>query len=106
MGLKDPMKKKKARMMVRMNFEEKYKSGKNKWFFQKLDSKCRSYEISSSLPSLCPPREDVVKRLTELNLDHCCLQQQQPPPPQPTTTPTTPTTTTTATTATTTRTTT
>merc|ERR1712211_195961 len=33
---KDPMKKKKARMMVRMKFEEKYKSGKNKWFFQKL----------------------------------------------------------------------
>jgi len=34
--LKDPMKKKKARMMVRTKFEEKYKSGKNRWFFQKL----------------------------------------------------------------------
>eukprot|EP00088_Acartia_fossae_P070352 TRINITY_DN93_c0_g2_i2.p1 TRINITY_DN93_c0_g2~~TRINITY_DN93_c0_g2_i2.p1 ORF type:complete len:137 (+),score=47.01 TRINITY_DN93_c0_g2_i2:38-448(+) len=34
--LKDPMKKKKARNMVRSKFEEKYKSGKNGWFFQKL----------------------------------------------------------------------
>merc|ERR1712156_683491 len=34
--LKDPMKKKKARHMVRTKFEERYKSGKNKWFFQKL----------------------------------------------------------------------
>jgi len=34
--LKDPMKKKKARMMVRTKFEEKYKTGKNRWFFQKL----------------------------------------------------------------------
>merc|ERR1712098_3283 len=34
--LKDPMKKKKARHMVRLKFEEKYKSGKNKWFFHKL----------------------------------------------------------------------
>merc|ERR1712219_41127 len=34
--LKDPMKKKKVRMMVRTKFEEKYKAGKNKWFFQKL----------------------------------------------------------------------
>lgn len=34
--LKDPMKKKKARMMVRTKFEERYKSGKNRWFFQKL----------------------------------------------------------------------
>merc|ERR1712137_835146 len=34
--LKDPMKKKKARHSVRTKFEEKYKSGKNKWFFQKL----------------------------------------------------------------------
>jgi len=35
-SLKDPMKKKKARFMVREKFEERYKSGKNKWFFQKL----------------------------------------------------------------------
>ena len=35
-SLKDPMKKKKARNMVRTQFEERYKSGKNKWFFQKL----------------------------------------------------------------------
>merc|ERR1711976_153299 len=35
-SLKDPMKKKKARFMVRTKFEERYKSGKNKWFFQKL----------------------------------------------------------------------
>jgi len=34
--LKDPMKKKKARNMVRTKFEERYKSGKNRWFFQKL----------------------------------------------------------------------
>ncbi|XP_023320747.1 60S ribosomal protein L27-like [Eurytemora carolleeae] len=34
--LKDPMKKKKARNMVRTKFEEKYKTGKNRWFFQKL----------------------------------------------------------------------
>ena len=34
--LKDPMKKKKARFQVRTKFEERYKSGKNKWFFQKL----------------------------------------------------------------------
>merc|ERR1739847_149610 len=34
--LKDPMKKKKARHMVRTKFEERYKSGKNKWFFHKL----------------------------------------------------------------------
>merc|ERR1712095_138122 len=34
--LKDPMKKKKARNMVRTKFEERYKTGKNKWFFQKL----------------------------------------------------------------------
>merc|ERR1739844_825656 len=34
--LKDPAKKKKARHMVRTNFEERYKSGKNKWFFHKL----------------------------------------------------------------------
>ena len=32
----DPMKKKKARHMVRTKFEERYKSGKNRWFFQKL----------------------------------------------------------------------
>ena len=35
-SLKDPMKKKKARNAVRTKFEERYKSGKNKWFFQKL----------------------------------------------------------------------
>merc|ERR1712130_492465 len=34
--MKDPMKKKKARHMVRTKFEERYKSGKNRWFFQKL----------------------------------------------------------------------
>merc|ERR1711941_107662 len=34
--LKDPMKKKKARNMVRTKFEERYKTGRNKWFFQKL----------------------------------------------------------------------
>merc|ERR1712058_74433 len=34
--LKDPMKKKKARNMVRTKFEERYKSDKNRWFFQKL----------------------------------------------------------------------
>lgn len=34
--LKDPMKRKKIRFQTRVKFEEKYKSGKNKWFFQKL----------------------------------------------------------------------
>merc|ERR1712083_367620 len=34
--MKDPIKKKKARNMVRTKFEERYKSGKNRWFFQKL----------------------------------------------------------------------
>ncbi|KAI5692580.1 60S ribosomal protein L27 isoform X1 [Diaphorina citri] len=34
--LKDPMKKKKIRFQIRMKFEEKYKAGKHKWFFQKL----------------------------------------------------------------------
>ncbi len=34
--LKDPMKKKKARNMVRVKFEERYKTVKNKWFFTKL----------------------------------------------------------------------
>merc|ERR1712004_929243 len=32
--LKDPMKKKKARHIVRTKFEERYKEGKNKWFFK------------------------------------------------------------------------
>ena len=36
MLFQDPMKKKKARHMVRTKFEERYKSGKNRWFFQKL----------------------------------------------------------------------
>lgn len=34
--LKDPVKRKKARMAVRIKFEDRYKTGKNKWFFQKL----------------------------------------------------------------------
>jgi len=34
--LKDPIKRKKARFQIRMRFEDRYKSGKNKWFFQKL----------------------------------------------------------------------
>nr|ALS05231.1 60S ribosomal protein L27 [Tortanus dextrilobatus]ALS05236.1 60S ribosomal protein L27 [Tortanus dextrilobatus]ALS05244.1 hypothetical protein [Tortanus dextrilobatus] len=34
--LKDPNKKRKARNMVKQTFETSYKSGKNKWFFQKL----------------------------------------------------------------------
>ncbi|CAO1331155.1 unnamed protein product [Diamesa hyperborea] len=34
--LKDPVKRKKAAFQVRMKFEDRYKSGKNKWFFQKL----------------------------------------------------------------------
>lgn len=34
--LKDPMKRKKARFQAKVKFEERYKSGKNKWFFQKL----------------------------------------------------------------------
>ena len=34
--LRDPAKKKKLRLAVRSKMEEKYKSGKNKWFFQKL----------------------------------------------------------------------
>nr|QBH73519.1 60S ribosomal protein L27e [Embidopsocus sp. OG15479] len=34
--LKDPMKRKKARFQIRVKFEERYKAGKNRWFFQKL----------------------------------------------------------------------
>merc|ERR1739844_601924 len=34
--LKDPMKKKKARHAVRETFEQRYKSGLNRWFFRKL----------------------------------------------------------------------
>lgn len=34
--LKDPIKRKKIRFQIRVLLEEKYKSGKNKWFFQKL----------------------------------------------------------------------
>lgn len=34
--LKDPMKRKKIRFQTRVKFEERYKQGKNKWFFQKL----------------------------------------------------------------------
>lgn len=34
--LKDPMKRKKIRFQARVKFEERYKQGKNKWFFQKL----------------------------------------------------------------------
>ncbi|KAL1490734.1 hypothetical protein ABEB36_013382 [Hypothenemus hampei] len=34
--LKDPIKRKKVRFQTRVKFEERYKQGKNKWFFQKL----------------------------------------------------------------------
>ena len=54
--LKDPMKKKKARMMVRTKFEEKYKTGKNKWFFQKLRSEehtSNSSHITTSYAVFC-----------------------------------------------------
>lgn len=34
--LRDPMKRKKARYQIKMKFEERYRSGKNRWFFQKL----------------------------------------------------------------------
>lgn len=34
--LKDPAKRKILRFQTRMKFEERYKAGKNKWFFQKL----------------------------------------------------------------------
>nr|QBH73531.1 60S ribosomal protein L27e [Thermobia domestica] len=34
--LKDPMKRKKARYQAKVKFEERYKSGRNEWFFQKL----------------------------------------------------------------------
>jgi len=34
--LKDPKKKKGMKMKVKTSFEERYKSGKSKWFFQKL----------------------------------------------------------------------
>merc|ERR1712071_400479 len=35
-SIKDPLKRKKARFAVRTNFEERYKLGKNRWFFSKL----------------------------------------------------------------------
>ncbi|XP_018024039.1 60S ribosomal protein L27 [Hyalella azteca] len=34
--IKDPTKKRKARLHVKNVFEERYKSGKNRWFFEKL----------------------------------------------------------------------
>lgn len=34
--LKDPSKRRKARREVKSKFEERYKTGKNRWFFQKL----------------------------------------------------------------------
>ncbi|XP_045111618.1 60S ribosomal protein L27-like isoform X2 [Portunus trituberculatus] len=34
--LKDPARRKKARRMVKAKLEERYKSGKNRWLFQKL----------------------------------------------------------------------
>merc|ERR1712168_1623019 len=34
--LKDPSKRKKARMMAKAKLEERYKSGKNRWLFNKL----------------------------------------------------------------------
>ncbi|CAH0554869.1 unnamed protein product [Brassicogethes aeneus] len=34
--LKDKMKRKKIRFQTRVKFEERYKQGKNKWFFSKL----------------------------------------------------------------------
>jgi len=33
---KDPAKRKRARSIIKTNLEERYRSGKNKWFFQKL----------------------------------------------------------------------
>lgn len=35
-ALKDPAKKRKAKREVKAKLEGKYKSGKNRWFFQKL----------------------------------------------------------------------
>jgi len=35
-SLRDPMKRKKVRYQIKSKFEERYKSGKNRWFFQKL----------------------------------------------------------------------
>ena len=55
--LKDPMKKKKARNMVRTQFEERYKSGKNKWFFQKLrfySCACVAFTTAWTSPSTRP----------------------------------------------------
>ena len=52
----DPMKKKKARNMVCNKFEERYKSGKNRGFFQKLKfyicrTTCIVVYFSSCLPN-------------------------------------------------------
>jgi large subunit ribosomal protein L27e len=33
---RDPVKRKKAAFQMRLKFEDRYKQGKNKWFFQKL----------------------------------------------------------------------
>ncbi|GAB6026514.1 60S ribosomal protein L27 [Chamberlinius hualienensis] len=35
-ALKDPAKRRKARREIKAKFEERYKTGKNRWFFQKL----------------------------------------------------------------------
>merc|ERR1711976_386638 len=34
--IKDPRKRRKAKLMIKGKFEERYKSGKNRWLFQKL----------------------------------------------------------------------
>lgn len=34
--LKEPGKKRRARMEIKTKFEERYKTGKNRWFFTKL----------------------------------------------------------------------
>ena len=35
-GVKDPAKRRKARSHIKAIFESRYKSGKNRWFFEKL----------------------------------------------------------------------
>jgi len=35
-AFKDPSKRRRARREAKARFEERYKTGKNKWFFQKL----------------------------------------------------------------------
>ncbi|OZC08765.1 ribosomal L27e protein [Onchocerca flexuosa] len=58
--LKEPGKKRRARMEIKSKFEERYKTGKNRWFFTKLP---------------CPPYIFIVTRtMIEYHMHHHLLK--------------------------------